>query len=100
MKKKAKVQRQLAYKYKDKEHYKHVVIISESMLNELGWPIGTEVEQRVDGDTLVMVPINPSEAGRKEHPSKHLTTEIHEQVHPPERKQTKKVSKSAKRGIR
>lgn len=100
MKRKAKVQRQLAYRYKDKDHYKNVVTISENLLKELGWPVGTEVEQRVDGDTLVMVPINPREAERIEYPSKHLTTEIDEQVYPSGRKHPKKVRKNAKRGIR
>jgi len=103
MKRKAKVQRQFAYKYKEKDHYKHVVTISENLLKELGWQIGVEVEQRVEGNTLVMVPVNPRKAKWEEHPSKDLTTEIHEQVHPSgvhKEKHTRKVHENAKRRIR
>lgn len=41
---KAKLQKQLAYKYKDKRQYKHVIVIPEEAVNELGWKGGQELE--------------------------------------------------------
>lgn len=34
---KAKLQKQLAYKYKDKQQYKHVIVIPDDAITELGW---------------------------------------------------------------
>ena len=35
-----KLQKQKSYHYKDKEHYKHVVILPEKVIEELGWGPG------------------------------------------------------------
>lgn len=51
---KAKLQKQLAYKYKGKKHYKHVVVIPDDAINELGWKGGQELELTVkDGKLLI-----------------------------------------------
>jgi bifunctional DNA-binding transcriptional regulator/antitoxin component of YhaV-PrlF toxin-antitoxin module len=49
-----KLQKRFAYKYKDKEHYKHVVTIPEDTVERLGWKEGEELEQSVEKDTLVI----------------------------------------------
>jgi bifunctional DNA-binding transcriptional regulator/antitoxin component of YhaV-PrlF toxin-antitoxin module len=49
---KAKLQKQLAYKYKDKRQYKHVIVIPEEAVNELGWKGGQELELVVKDDQL------------------------------------------------
>ena len=38
---KSKLQKQLDYKDKDKCQYKHVIVIPEEAVNELGWNDGT-----------------------------------------------------------
>ena len=53
---KAKLQKQLAYKYKEKRQYKHVIIIPEEAVNELGWTGGQELALIVkDGQLVVTV---------------------------------------------
>lgn len=99
MKRKAKLQKHFAYRYKDKDHYKHVVIISEELIRELGWQTGVEVEQRVDGDNLVMAPMNPEISEWKEKPSKDLTVHELPESHSPEvprEKPRKRGHKNAK----
>ena len=39
-----RLQKRFAYKYKDKEHYKHQVTISEEVLEKLGWQEGDELD--------------------------------------------------------
>ena len=51
---KAKLQKQLAYKYKDKQQYKHVIVIPEEALNELGWKGGKELELTVKNGRLIV----------------------------------------------
>lgn len=51
---KAKLQKQLAYKYKDKQHYKHVIVIPEEAVNELGWKGGQDLEVKVKNCRLVI----------------------------------------------
>jgi bifunctional DNA-binding transcriptional regulator/antitoxin component of YhaV-PrlF toxin-antitoxin module len=41
---KAKLQKQLAYKYKEKKVYKHVVVVPDEAITELGWKGGQELE--------------------------------------------------------
>lgn len=48
------MQKRFAYKYKDKEHYKHVVTIPEETVDRLGWREGEELQQTVDKDALVI----------------------------------------------
>ena len=47
-----KLQRQVAYKYKDKTHYKYVVIIPENLISELGWSEGQELIMSVNNSVL------------------------------------------------
>lgn len=49
-----KLQRQVAYKYKGKTHYKFVVIIPENMINELGWKEGQELKLK-KVDSILMI---------------------------------------------
>ena len=35
-----KLQKQKSYQYKDKEHFKHVIVIPEKVIDELGWQEG------------------------------------------------------------
>lgn len=51
---KAKLQKHLAYKYKDKQHFKHVVVIPEEAINELGWKGGQELELTVKDGRLIV----------------------------------------------
>jgi len=53
---KAKLQKQLAYKYKGKLQYKHVIVIPEEALSELGWKGGQELELIVKETQLVIEP--------------------------------------------
>jgi bifunctional DNA-binding transcriptional regulator/antitoxin component of YhaV-PrlF toxin-antitoxin module len=49
---KAKLQKQLAYKYKEKHHYKHVIVVPDEAINELGWKGGQELELTVSNGKL------------------------------------------------
>jgi formylmethanofuran dehydrogenase subunit D len=49
-----RLQKRFAYKYKDKEHYKHVMTISEDTLERLGWKEGDELEQIVEKNALIV----------------------------------------------
>jgi len=51
-----KLQRQIAYKYKDETRYKHVVVIPNETIKELGWKVGEELENSVKGKTLTLKP--------------------------------------------
>lgn len=51
---KAKLQKQLAYKYKEKKVYKHVIVVPDEAITELGWKGGQDVDLYVkDGKLLV-----------------------------------------------
>jgi len=50
-----KLQKRFAYKYKDKEHYKHMLTIPEEIVEELGWKEGEELKQVVQEDRLVVL---------------------------------------------
>ena len=58
-------QKQLAYKYKKKEHFKHVVLVSSKAAKELGWKPGQELKEEVAGQTLVVYPKPPQKTSRK-----------------------------------
>ncbi|MGA2308476.1 MAG: hypothetical protein ABSG57_02870 [Candidatus Bathyarchaeia archaeon] len=60
---KAKLQKQLAYKYKDKRHYKHVIIIPDDAINQLGWKGGQELEINVKDGQLVVQEKKNTEKG-------------------------------------
>lgn len=51
---KAKLQKQLAYKYKDKQHFKHVIVVPEEAVNELGWEGGQELELSTKDGRLII----------------------------------------------
>jgi bifunctional DNA-binding transcriptional regulator/antitoxin component of YhaV-PrlF toxin-antitoxin module len=42
-----KLQKQVAYKYKDKIHYKYVIVVPERIIRELGWKDGQELTLNV-----------------------------------------------------
>lgn len=48
-----KLQKKFAYKYKDKEHYKHIVTIPDDVLEQLGWNEGAEIQQVVKNHQLI-----------------------------------------------
>ena len=49
-----KLQKQVAYKYKDKTHYKFVLIIPQDVISELGWQEGQELNSQIDGTKLIL----------------------------------------------
>jgi hypothetical protein len=51
---KAKLQRQLAYKYKGKKQFKHVIVVPEEAVNELSWKGGQELELDVKKGQLIV----------------------------------------------
>ena len=56
-----KLQKHVAYKYNNRKHYKHIVIIPEEMIDELGWKDGVELVQQVENDHLILKPIKKNE---------------------------------------
>jgi hypothetical protein len=48
-----KLQKQVAYKYKDKTHYKYVIILPESTITELGWKEGQELDLEIQKSRLI-----------------------------------------------
>ena len=50
----AKLQKQLAYKFKGKKQYKHVIVIPDDAINKLGWKGGQELELSVADRKLVI----------------------------------------------
>ena len=51
---KAKLQKQLAYEYKGKRHFKHVLVVPDDAINELGWKGGQELEVRTENGKLTV----------------------------------------------
>jgi bifunctional DNA-binding transcriptional regulator/antitoxin component of YhaV-PrlF toxin-antitoxin module len=51
---KAKLQKQLAYKYKEKKHYKHVIVVPDDAITELGWKGGQKLELTVSDGKLII----------------------------------------------
>jgi len=49
-----KLQRQVAYKYKDKTHFKYVIILPEDIVTEMGWKEGQELTTKIDGTRLII----------------------------------------------
>lgn len=49
-----KLQKQVAYKYKDKTHHKYVIILPESTINELGWKEGQDLTTKVEDSRLII----------------------------------------------
>lgn len=67
---KAKLQKQLAYKYKEKRQYKHVIVIPEEAVTELGWVGGQELDLTIQDGKLSIGTKN--EAKQKEECSKNV----------------------------
>jgi bifunctional DNA-binding transcriptional regulator/antitoxin component of YhaV-PrlF toxin-antitoxin module len=55
-----KLQKQLAYRYKEKKYYKHLVVIPEETLQRVGWTPGENLEWTVSGNSLVLRPMATS----------------------------------------
>lgn len=51
-----KLQKQVAYKYKEKTHYKYVVLVPQDIVYDLGWEAGQELLPKIDGRKLVLEP--------------------------------------------
>ena len=49
-----KLEKKLAYKHKEKRHYKHLVAIPEAVLQRVGWSPGEELEWVISGNSLVL----------------------------------------------
>jgi antitoxin component of MazEF toxin-antitoxin module len=52
-----KLQRVFAYNYGDKPHYKYLITLPEKSVEELGWKEGTELEESVKDDRLILTNI-------------------------------------------
>jgi bifunctional DNA-binding transcriptional regulator/antitoxin component of YhaV-PrlF toxin-antitoxin module len=61
-----KLQKHFAYKYKEKEHYKNVIVLPEEIVNKLGWGVGVELQESTDGDALVLKPLGASKQRPKQ----------------------------------
>jgi len=53
---KMKLQKQIAYKYKDKIRHKYVIVIPNETIEKLGWETGEELENSVKERTLILKP--------------------------------------------
>lgn len=51
---KVKLQKHFAYKYKEKKYYKHVIVIPEEAMNQLGWKAGEELEIKINDGKMVL----------------------------------------------
>jgi len=49
-----KLQRQVAYKYKEKTHYKYVIVIPQDIIEELKWNEGQELKTTISDSQLVI----------------------------------------------
>ena len=51
---KVKLQKHFAYTYKDKKHYKHVIIVPEEAIGKLGWQAGQELEIKINKGKMIV----------------------------------------------
>lgn len=51
---KVKFQKQQAYKYKGKPHFKHVIVVPDEAVNLLNWKGGQELELTVNEGKLII----------------------------------------------
>ena len=63
-----KLQRHYAYKYKDKEYHKNVIVISDETIAELGWKAGQELQGRVRDNKLVIEPVSKKDKVNQHNP--------------------------------
>lgn len=70
-----KLQKHFAYKYKEKDHYKNVIILPEETVSKLGWGPGVELQEHTDGDALVLRPIDaPKQRSKQERGNSNIRT--------------------------
>lgn len=50
---KVKLQKQFSYEYNGKRHFKHVLIVPDDAVKELGWNGGQDLEIRVEKGQLI-----------------------------------------------
>jgi len=55
-----KLQKQVTYKFKGKTCYKYVVVRPKDTIIELGWKSGEELNNSVQGKTLILKPRSES----------------------------------------
>lgn len=48
-----KLQKQVAYKYKDTIHYKYVIIVPDRLIKELNWKENQELDAKVEDSQLI-----------------------------------------------
>lgn len=51
---KVKLQKHFAYEYKNRKHYKHVIVIPEEAIQQLNWKAGQELEVEVSNNKLII----------------------------------------------
>jgi bifunctional DNA-binding transcriptional regulator/antitoxin component of YhaV-PrlF toxin-antitoxin module len=59
---KAKLQKQLAYEYKGKRHFKYVLVVPDDAIDKLGWKGGRDLEINVENGKLM---VEIQKAGKK-----------------------------------
>ncbi len=57
-----KLEKRLAYKHKEKKHYKHLVAIPEEVLSKVGWSLGEELEWVISGNFLILKSVGEEES--------------------------------------
>ena len=55
-----KLQKRFAYRYKDREHYKHVLTVPDYIIQELGWQKGVELQPSAKNGKLIFEECSPS----------------------------------------
>lgn len=76
-----KLQKHFAYTYKDKKRFKHVVVIPDEIIKELGWQEGAELERKIDGNILIIKPINQEQPQQGEKSLRNKRTNIEVRKH-------------------
>lgn len=61
-----KLQKQKAYEYKGKEHYKYTIVVPENLIKKLEWDEGLELNGEVDRNSLKIRPYTRDEKALKE----------------------------------
>lgn len=59
-----KLQKQLAYRYKNKEYFKHVLTVPDDALKKLGWKSGEKLVQTIENGKLIISRESPSPVQR------------------------------------
>ena len=58
-------QKQLAYKYKEKKHFKHVLLVSSKAVKQLGWKPGEDLKEEVAEQKLIISPKSLEKSPKK-----------------------------------